>query len=465
MAKHFKRQTYHKLCVFGFMPYQLHRCIHRQCAARKAEKHKRLFGDSAVIFNGGTFIFHGNRNACNSKQEVINKEYCKKNFHQTNSGRNIFMKRIIPFFLIISVLLTSCQHQSNIENPESEIKAVWISCYDYICASGKTADEYKAITDEMFSNIAGKGLNTAFVHLRAFCDSFYQSDIFPYSEYIAGTQGGMLAFDPFEILLASAEKYNIEIHAWINPFRISYSTDISLLCDSSPAKKLIEQGNQNGEICVLESGIYLNPASPQAQKIVFDGIREILGKYQLSGIHIDDYFYPSTDEEIDKNQYSYYLASGGRLPLNEWRRENVNAFVAAMYSLIKSYGENITVSISPSGDIESNLNKHFADVALWLSQKGYADMIIPQIYFGFEHETQPFETLLHEWGKLKRNKNTVLLCGIAAYKSGKKDEYAGKGKNEWSENSDVVDRQIEAVRSNPNYGGYALFSYSDIVGK
>ncbi|MBO5411068.1 MAG: family 10 glycosylhydrolase [Clostridia bacterium] len=373
------------------------------------------------------------------------------------------MKRIIPFFLIITVILTSCQHQKKSADSEPYMKAVWISCYDYTSADGKTEEEYKAVTDSMFRTISEKGLNTAFVHLRAFGDAFYESDIYPYSAYIAGTEGADLPFDPFAVLLESAENNGISVHGWINPFRISYRNDVSRLSEKNPAKKLVESGNGNAQICILENGIYLNPASPEAQKTVFDCIREILGKYKISGIHIDDYFYPSTDESIDKMQYTEYTASGGALNLTEWRRENVNAFVSAMYSLVKSYGDELTVSISPCAEIDKNKDKLFADVELWLSSEGYADVIIPQIYYGFEHEDRPFGSVLEEWGQLKRNKNVALVCGLAAYKTGTADEYAGKGKNEWVDNNNVIARQINKVENKLDYNGYVIFSYSDLV--
>lgn len=100
----------------------------------------------------------------------------------------------------------------------------------------------------MFQTIADCGLNTAFVHLRAFSDAFYESDIFPYSSYIAGKEGATLPFDPFEVVLESAKKYGISVHGWINPFRVSTKTDASLLSENNPAKKILDAGNKNGEI-------------------------------------------------------------------------------------------------------------------------------------------------------------------------------------------------------------------------
>ena len=345
---------------------------------------------------------------------------------------------------------------------QTELRGIWISCYDYISAAGKTRSEYKAETDKMFKSIADCGFNTAFVHMRAFSDAFYESDIYPYSSFVAGTEGASLPFDPFKVILESAKKYGISVHGWINPFRVSTKNDPSLLSASNPAKKILDGGNSEGEVCILKNGIYYNPACVSNHKLILDGVREILGKYDIDGIHIDDYFYPSTDKSIDSKQYSQYKASGGALSLAEWRRASVNSFVSSLYSTVKATNSNLTVSISPAAQIEKNKNEPYADCALWLSSKGYADIIIPQIYFGFEHETLDFQSLLAEWAALPRNPQIKLVCGLAAYKCGKNDAYAGAGSAEWQENTDILARQLKCIRKNKNYSGFVVFSYKDL---
>lgn len=346
---------------------------------------------------------------------------------------------------------------------ENEMRAIWISCYDYTSAAGKTRVQYKSITDTMFKNISDMGLNAAFVHLRAFSDAFYKSDIYPYSSYIAGKEGASLAFDPFEVLLESAKTYGISVHGWINPFRVSTKTDASLLSAANPAKKILDSGNADGQICILSNGIYYNPSHTANHKLIIDGVREIIGKYDIDGIHIDDYFYPSTSTEVDKIQYNQYKTDGGSLSLSDWRISCVNAFVSALYSAVKTADPGITVSISPAGSFEKNYNEYYADFKLWLSSEGYADLIIPQLYFGFEHETLDFETLLKKWGTQKRNSKVKLVCGMAAYKCALKDSYAGAGTAEWQENSDILARQLKCIRSNGNYCGFAVFSYQDLT--
>ncbi len=344
----------------------------------------------------------------------------------------------------------------------SELRGIWISCYDHISAAGKTREEYKSATDKMFKNIKDIGLNTAFVHLRAFSDAFYKSDIYPYSSYIAGTEGANLPFDPFEVMLESAKKYGISVHGWINPFRVSTKKDTSLLSEKNPAKAIIDSGNADGEICILSNGIYYNPSCLSNHKRIIDGVREIISKYDIDGIHIDDYFYPSTDSSIDKKQYSLYKSEGGTLSLSDWRRNSVNAFVSSLYSAVKSADSSLIFSISPAAQLDKNYNEYYADCEFWLSHTGYADLIIPQIYFGFEHETLDFSSLLKKWSSLSRASGVKLACGIAAYKCGTKDKYAGSGAAEWQNNTDILARQLKAIRNNKNYSGFVVFSYQDL---
>lgn len=372
------------------------------------------------------------------------------------------MKKIILSAVIICLLLTSCQQKKEDFSPDTaEMRGIWISCYDHISAQGKTESEYKTETDEMFELIKNFGFNTAFVHLRAFSDSFYESDIYPYSAYIAGSQGAHLDFDPFAVMLESAEEKGISVHGWINPFRISSDKNADKISEKNPAKKLVESGSD--EICILENGIYYNPSCTENHKRITEGIREIVKKYDIDGIHIDDYFYPSVSAQVDSAQYSQYTSQGGKLSLEEWRKENINAFVSALYKAVKTENPNLIFSISPSGRLEENKEKHFADCEMWLSEEGYADMIIPQIYFGFEHETADFTSLLVQWGALRRNKNTDLACGIGAYKCGTFDEYALSGNKEWQEHTDILTRQLACIRANTEYSGFVMFSYGDLT--
>ena len=179
-------------------------------------------------------------------------------------------------------------------------------------------------------------------------------------------------------------------------------------------------------------------------------------------MQFDDYFYPSTDETIDKISYDNYINNGGTLNLGDWRRDNINNFVADTYKAIKEINPNVRFGISPSADIIKNRDQLYADVSLWVKGEGYVDYICPQIYFGFENQTMPFESTLREWINLTNGTKTLLYIGLAGYKTGESDQYAGSGKDEWLNNSDILARQINMINAETAVDGFAIYDYSSI---
>lgn len=374
---------------------------------------------------------------------------------------------IICTVIIFCVLLTACEKNSHITEPttdkqitvKKEVRGVWLTCYDLkdMLVDGSEA-AFRAEIEKMLSECKKQQINTVFIQVRPFADSVYPSAIFPLSDYVLSSNGRKPEFDILSVFIELADNAGIEVHAWINPYRVSYKTEISELDKDCTA--FCEK--YKSAVVSTQAGIYLNPCLDESRRLVLEGIREILENYSVSGIHIDDYFYPLTDESFDKTQYTDYCKQGGTLELAQWRRENVNSLVSSIYYLVHSYGEDIVFSISPAGDIEKNYSAYYADVKLWMREKGYADIIIPQIYYGFEHEKMPFEKTAEKWLEIERARGVEILCGLAAYKQGTEDELAGKGIDEWVNSGEVIERQKEYV-DNSLYGGYVLFSYKYII--
>ncbi len=378
-------------------------------------------------------------------------------------------KKIFCFVFILTFLmfmLSACGTPSDVPEPSNEhrqneiteIRGVWLTCYELksMLAEG-TESDFIAETEKMLGECKKQEINTVFMQVRPFADSVYPSDIFPLSDYVMSAEGEAPDFDVLSVFTQLADKADIDVHAWINPYRVSYKTQISELDKDCIAFK---DKYKEAVVCT-DVGVYLDPCLDESRESVLSGVREILEKYSVSGIHIDDYFYPLTDESFDKKHYSDYLERGGTLELAQWRRENVNLLVSSIYSLVHSYGDDLIFSISPAGDIEKNYLSYYADVKLWLREKGYADIIIPQIYYGFEHEKMPFIKTADDWLALERTEGVDILCGLAVYKKGIEDELAGTGSKEWINNSDVIIRQKNYV-NNSEYGGYVLFSYKNI---
>lgn len=345
------------------------------------------------------------------------------------------------------------------------LKAVWISQYELSMSSAEDKSEaaFKSKVLKMLQSCADNGINTVIVQVRPASDAFYPSDIFPATKFLSGTQGVYIGYDAFGIVAETAKTLGLSVQAWINPYRVSSENGFTALCADNPAKVWYEKDNSTRNLIVCDKGVYYNPASVEAQKLIIDGVREVVGRYDIDAVHFDDYFYPSKDASIDERDYGEYTAAGGALGLDDWRRANVNSLISGVYTAVKSLKSGVEFGISCSANMDKDFDSMYADIYEWSGKAGYVDYLMPQIYFGYENENMPFTKTAEAWAALIKESEAVdLYCGIAAYKAGTADENAGTGKNEWLENSDILARQLADIKSMPEYAGFSLFSYSYI---
>lgn len=382
------------------------------------------------------------------------------------------MRTVILCLVIIHcLLLCGCAgtfSESPAEPKPDEIRAVWISYLDLnLHAESRNEASFRAMAKEMTETIREGKMNTVFLQVRPFSDAIYKSAIFPYSAVIAGTEGADPGFDALDLFCEYAKESGISVHAWINPFRVGKASDIEQRSDRNPAKHILCDDNRENDrrVVNVDGTLYYNPANAENRKLILDGIRELLVNYPIDGIHIDDYFYPTTKAFIDEAEYETYRSEGGTSSLDDWRRTQISMLVSSMYSCVKSFGSDKVFSVSPALQIENNYEKLYADVKRWASCDGYCDWMIPQVYVGFEHETSPFCETIKRWTSIERSPNVRLLFGLAAYKCGIEDSYAGSGRSEWVDRSDILPRQIEYIRQQESYDGFALYSYSYIFGE
>ena len=386
------------------------------------------------------------------------------------------MKKLVSALLCLCMLfsLFGCQAQKDTTqtnekktepkiNYTDNLKAVWLSFYeigDIFKHLNETAAKEKL--NKMFADLAERGINTVFFHVRAFCDAFYKSAYFPVSAYCSGE------YDLLKHAVYYAHKHELSIHAWVNPYRVALDTTIDRLPDDSPAVNMYKENK--ADLIMVDNSIFLNPASVKAQKLILNGIREIVSGYDVDGIHFDDYFYPSPEKGIDKQTYARYRDSEGRLTLEDFRRENVSALIAAAHLIVKQHNPNMLFGVSPQCFVEKNKNELFADIENWV-QNETVDYIMPQIYFGFENESAPFKTCVDTWCELMHGKNPYLYVGLALYKSGTEDAYASNDTEsadspyyEWQNYSDIVLRQVEYLRQK-GVKGYGIYSFSSLCGE
>lgn len=334
-----------------------------------------------------------------------------------------------------------------------ETRGIFISYLEYKkYLSNKNEKEIIKEVEKIVTSLKKYHINTIYLQVRMFSDSIYNSKIFPFTDIIDNNKKNNI--DLLSIFLKYAKKEKIKIYAWINPYRISSSTNIDNVPKNSPAYIYI---NTNHVDIIEDKGIYFNPASSVVKNLIIAGVLEIIENYDVDGIMFDDYFYPS--KTIDLKNYEEYK---NIMSIDEYRLGQVNELIQRVYKTIKSINKNIEFGISPDGNIENNYEYIYADVNEWLSKEGYIDFIMPQLYYGFYNEAKPFIKTVNEWNSLIKN-NTKLIVALSLYKSGNVDAYAKKGIDEWLNNTDIIKRQIEYSRTLSHYDGYSLFRYEYLV--
>lgn len=335
---------------------------------------------------------------------------------------------------------------------------VWISYIELSSAlKGKNEAEFRKNFSVMMDNCVSIGINTVYVHLRPFGDAVYKSALFPWSSYVTGTLGLSPSFDPLTVMLEEAHSRNISFQGWINPMRISSASEISSLSTEYLTGKWYNSEKKGNYIVKNGDYWYLNPAYDEVIKLVADGASEIVGNYNVDGLHIDDYFYPTTDAAFDKIAFN----ASGAVDLSEFRQSRCSKLVKSIYDAVKKANPNVLFGISPQGSVENNYNYLYADVKKWCGTQGYCDYIAPQIYYGFENASQPFDLCLSAWHEMTRNTSVKVIPGLAVYKVGKEDVWAGNGgRNEWINNNDILKRQIITAQEYDGYNGVIFYSYN-----
>ena len=369
--------------------------------------------------------------------------------------RKIMVSIIIISFLLTDAFIVDKKNNNEFEEEIKEYRMIYISYleyFDYFYGGSKSINQNKI--DKMIDNIKELNFNVIILHVSPFSDSIYHSNILPYSYTLTGTEGKYPGFDYLEYFIKKAHQKDLLLYAWINPFRVSFSSDINKLSKDNPAYKLLNTSN----VGINEDGIYLNPSSEIVKELIINEVLEIINNYDVDGIHFDDYFYVNYD--IDKEEYKNYLKIRGDLSLKDFRILHVNDLIKRVYKVIKDYDEKIVFSIAPDGNITNNYKYHYADVKTWLKEDGFIDLLMPQIYYGLENEYSPFDKVLDNWLNLN-DRNIKIIPVLAIYKCSSIDNDAGKGNSEWVNNDDIISREVNLIR-NKNLFGFSLFRYDFI---
>ena len=366
---------------------------------------------------------------------------------------------------------------SEIDDVKEDFRAVWVASVlnlDFPSRRGANAETLKREIDSIVDRASELGLNAVIFQVRPTGDAFYRSEIFPWSYWLSGTQGqGIPGFDPLDYWIEACREKGLELHAWLNPYRIIHtstnSSDPNTLSPDNPVYKnpemAVEWTTSGGR-----KGLFLDPGLPEVRQLILDGIIELIENYDVDGIHIDDYFYPGVNFS-DAATFELY---GNGMELADWRRENVNTLIREIQSTIRevndSQNRNIRWGISPSAiwkndsedpigvSVPSTFESYhllYADTRRWVLE-GWVDYVCPQIYWYIGFQTADFEVILDWWEDLCRDSDVDLYIGHAAYREQEKDQPP-----HWD--GEML-RQLEMTANSDIVTGNVFYRYHSIRG-
>ncbi|MCA8965295.1 MAG: family 10 glycosylhydrolase [Planctomycetes bacterium] len=290
-----------------------------------------------------------------------------------------------------------------------EFRAAWVATVDNIdwpSRKGLPTDQARAELDAIVDRAVQVGLNALVFQVRPAGDAFYESSLEPWSEWLTGAQGKVPnpKWDPLAHVIERCHERGLQLHAWFNPYRVSHPAG-----KSKPAAESFRR-REPGACVQYGSFDWMDPGNSRAADWSLQVIVDVVRRYDVDGVHIDDYFYPYPEGKQDfpdDDTFGRYRRAGGKLDRGDWRRQNIDRFVQRMYDEVHRTKSWVQVGISPFGiarpgvpkGIQAGIDQFaqlYADVPKWL-QQGWVDYLSPQLYWPIDQKPQSFAALLSYW--------------------------------------------------------------------
>lgn len=370
--------------------------------------------------------------------------------------------RLLLLFFFFQCSFSFSNAQSS---PKREFRAAWIatvSNIDWPSKQGLPSVQQKQELINRLDALRAIGCNAVILQIRPAADALYDSEIEPWSRFLSGKQGQQPfpAYDPLQFAVEEAHKRNMELHAWFNPFRA--------LTDSKKNPNPPSHVTYKHPDWIISYGgkSYIDPGVPEAREYVTNVIMDVVKRYDIDGVHLDDYFYPYRIAGVefgDARSYGRFKESFTNK--EDWRRNNVSTFVATLYNNIKSEKKYVKFGISPFGvwrnaskDPEGSATRGgqtcyddlYSDVILW-QRKGWVDYTLPQLYWEHGHRAAAFETLLPWWENHSYKRH--MYFGLGVYRMAESKAAIWQGPTE-------ILKQIEDIRAKSENPGVVFYSAS-----
>ena len=313
---------------------------------------------------------------------------------------------------------------------DRRMRGAWLTTVrniDWPSEPGLPAAEQQDELDAYLDDAAAMGLNAVFLHVRPTADAVYRSDLEPWARYLTGEQGGDPGYDPLEYAVAGAHERGLELHAWFNPYRVGlHEPDIANLADDHPVKEnpdwLVDYGDE----------AYMDPGNPEVRDWVTGVIMDVVDRYDIDGVHFDDFFYPYPQDGEEFDDDASWKAYGGDFDdRGDWRRDNVDRLIRDVHDAIQASAPWVSFGVSPfgiwrnrgtdpAGSPTSGLQSYdaqYADTRAWI-REGSIDYVAPQLYWERGFAAADYEVLADWWADQVEGTDVDLYIGQAAYRLG-----------------------------------------------
>jgi uncharacterized lipoprotein YddW (UPF0748 family) len=373
----------------------------------------------------------------------------------------------ISYIILLSCLASAAVGQ--VISPKHEFRGVWIASVaniDWPSKPGLSAEEQQKEFLKIISMHKENGMNALLVQVRPCADAFYPSRYEPWSSWLTGELGKAPEpyYDPLKFMIDETHKSGLEFHAWFNPYRAVFNADTANIHPASIA-------SQHREWFVkYDKHMYFNPGLPEARKHVVNVIMDVVNRYDVDGIHFDDYFYPYKVAKLNFPDSATYQTYGSAFStIDDWRRNNVDQLIKNISDSLRQVKRHVKFGVSPFG-VWRNKDKDpagsdtkagqtcyddlYADVLKWMKE-GWIDYVTPQIYWSIGFTVANYDVIAKWWNE--NNHGIPVYIGQAAYRVN-----SNNPDTRWKEGTQIPS-QIRLNRSLSNIQGSVFFSSKSFI--
>ncbi|WP_232544374.1 glycoside hydrolase family 10 protein [Streptomyces buecherae] len=351
-----------------------------------------------------------------------------------------------------------------------ELRATWLATVvnrDWPSKPGLPVRQQRAELTDLLDAAVERRLNAVIFQVRPTADALWPSPHEPWSEYLTGTQGRDPGWDPLGFAVREAHRRGLELHAWFNPYRVANHTDPGRLVATHPARV-------HPEWVVPYGGkLYYNPGLPEVRRFVQDAMFDAVARYDVDGVHWDDYFYPyPVAGQVFDDDAAYAKHGAGFPDRAAWRRNNIDLLVRETSERVRGLRRRVRFGVSPfavwrnqatdplGSDTRAGVQTYddlYADTRRWVVE-GWLDYIIPQVYWHIGFAAADYATLVPWWARTVRGTGVRLYVGEALYKAGDPAQPAP-----WQDVAELS-RHLTLARRHPQVAGHAFFSAKEVAG-